>query len=67
MWILDVPELRGLTPAEQLWFVAHAVEENGGPRKYVQVLRRLAERLQELGWWLQESNEADAPTLITMS
>jgi hypothetical protein len=54
MWNLDLPELGGLTPAEQLWVLAQAVEENGGPPDYVLALRRLAERFEDLGWWLAE-------------
>jgi len=41
-------------PAEQLWVIALAVEENGGPVEYVSALRHMAERLEELGWWLSE-------------
>jgi hypothetical protein len=54
MWNLDVPELDALPAAGQLWVIAQAVEENGGPRSYAESLRRLAERLEELGWWLAE-------------
>ena len=47
-----------LTPPEQLWVIAQAVEENGGPRDYVLGLRHLAERLEGMHWWLQEPFEA---------
>ena len=46
--------LRALIPAEQLWVIALAVKENGGPTEYVSALRHMAERLEELGWWLSE-------------
>jgi hypothetical protein len=43
-----------LPPQDQLWIIAQAVEENGGPSDYVGVLRQLAERLEDTGWWLRE-------------
>jgi hypothetical protein len=51
MW--DIEQLHNfehLPPADQLWLIALAVEENGGPAEYVLTLRRLAERLDEVGW-----------------
>jgi len=59
MWALEEHlGLESLTPPEQLWIIAQAVEENGGPRDYVLVLRHLAERLEDMRWWLQEPLEA---------
>jgi hypothetical protein len=51
MWNLDVLDIGPLVPAEQIW-IAHAVEENGGPDGYVAALRAVANQLGELGWWL---------------
>jgi hypothetical protein len=55
MWILE-PDLAidVLSPPDQLWVIAQAVEENGGPRDYAAALRQLAERLEDTGWWLRE-------------
>ena len=55
MWILE-PDLAidALPRPDQLWIIAQAVEENGGPRDYVRVLRQLAEHLEDAGWWLGE-------------
>ena len=44
MWDVEFPELGALTPAEQLWVIAQAVEENGGPPSYALALRRSGER-----------------------
>ena len=46
-----------LAPPEQLWVIAQAVEENGGPAAYVAALRAVGERLEEMGWWLAEPLE----------
>jgi hypothetical protein len=46
--------LDGLAPTEQLWVIALAMEENGAPLAYIAVLWALADRLEELGWWLAE-------------
>ncbi len=55
MWIMDSElDLTSLTPAERLWLIALALEENGGPADYVLALRELAERLEALGWWLAD-------------
>jgi hypothetical protein len=56
MWILE-PDLAidVLPPSDQLWVIAQAVEENGGPRDYVGALRQLAERLEDTSWWLREA------------
>jgi hypothetical protein len=49
-----------LHPADQLWLIALAVEENGGPAEYVLALRRVAERLEQIGWWIsEEATEAN--------
>jgi len=58
MWILEVPDIGLLMPAEQLWIIAQAVEENGGPAAYLAALRSIAARLEDLGWWLAEPLEA---------
>jgi hypothetical protein len=55
MWDVELPVLGALTPSEQLWVIAQALVENGGPPSYALALRRLAERLEELGWWLGET------------
>ncbi len=53
MWTIEeIPGFEQLPPADQLWLIALAVEENGGPAEYVQSLRSVAERLDELGWWV---------------
>lgn len=53
MWdIEEIPDFEHLPPADQLWIIALGVEENGGPTDYVAALRALAERLEELGWWV---------------
>jgi hypothetical protein len=54
MWNLDVLDIGPLAPAEQLWIIARAVEENGGPDAYVAALRALAAGLEEASWWLTE-------------
>jgi len=55
MWRIDADlDLGALTPAEQLWVIALACEENGAPAAYYLALRKLAEHLEELGWWLRE-------------
>jgi hypothetical protein len=58
MWILDEQLIMSaLTPPEQLWIIAQAVDENGGPAAYVAALRAVADRLEEVGWWLAEPLE----------
>ena len=56
--VLSAPDIGGFDVRTLLDQPAHdialAVEENGGPAEYVRSLRRLAERLDELGWWLGE-------------
>lgn len=53
MWDVErIPEFERLAPGDQLWLIALAIKENGGPAEYVAALRELAERLEELGWWL---------------
>jgi hypothetical protein len=47
-----------LRPPEQLWVIAQAVQDNGGPGSYVTALRALAGHLEELGWWLAEAAES---------
>ena len=60
MWILDADiAIDVLTPAEQLWIVELAMEENGGPSDYVATLRQLAERLDEMCWWLSDQHYSD--------
>ena len=54
MWIVDVPELGMLTPADQLWIIAQAGEEAGGPLTLCPSTRCLAGRLEDAGWWLSE-------------
>ena len=58
MWMLEVLDLTPLSPTEQLWVIAQAIENHGGSRGYVSALRALAERLEDLGWWLDEPSEA---------
>ena len=53
-WRCDLLDLGALTPAEQLWVIAHALEELEAPRTYVPTLRELAATLEELGFWLAE-------------
>jgi hypothetical protein len=57
MWNVEVADLDLLRPAEKLWIIAQAVEENGGPRSYVEALRQLAERLEDTSWWLREPSK----------
>jgi len=57
MWNLDVADLEDTPPADQLWVVAQAIEEYGGPRAYVVAVRRLAGQLETIGWWLAEAPE----------
>jgi hypothetical protein len=57
MWRVELEHLGGLTPAEQLWVIAQAVEENGGPPAYAASLRSVADRLEGLSWWLAETLE----------
>jgi len=47
-------DLDNLPPADQLWIIALAIEEAGGPSEYVLALRKVAEHLEEVGWWLTE-------------
>ena len=55
MWTLEEDlAIDVLYPPDQLWIIAQAVEENGGPRDYVGALRQLAERLEDTSWWLRE-------------
>jgi hypothetical protein len=54
MWGVELVKLGLLRPAEQLWIIAQAVEENGGPQDYVLALRTVADRLEEVGWWLTD-------------
>ena len=54
MWIMEIPDPLDLTPADQLWVIAQAMEENGGPAAYLAALRAVADRLEEVGWWLAE-------------
>jgi type II secretory pathway component PulJ len=42
------------TPPDQLWLVALYLEENGAPQHYILAVRRIAEQLEQLGWWLSE-------------
>ena len=51
---LDSADIGSLTPAEQLWITVQGIEENGWPAVYVFSLRVLADRLEEVGWWLAE-------------
>ncbi len=54
MWVVEpLPDFEQLSPADQAWLIALAVEENNGLREYVRALRLLAEQLDQLGWWLQ--------------
>jgi hypothetical protein len=56
MWTIeDLPGFEQLAPADQLWIIALAIEENGGPAEYVRALRKSADRLDELGWWLSQA------------
>lgn len=56
MWTVEhIPDFKQLPPADQLWLIALAVEDNGGPAEYVRVLRNSADRLDELGWWLSQA------------
>ena len=56
MWnTVGLPEIEQLPKADQLWIIALAVEANGGPSDYVGALRAVAQRLQEMGWWINES------------
>jgi hypothetical protein len=48
----DLPSVAEVPPADQLWIIALAAEEAGGPPEHVLALRQLAEQLEELGWWL---------------
>lgn len=59
MWqVEEISAFESLPPADQLWLIALGVEDNGGPAEYVVALRDLAERLEELGWWIRgESSE----------
>jgi hypothetical protein len=68
MWIVDeLPDFEQLPPADQLWLIAQAVEENGGPAEYVLAMRNMATCLEELGWWLENKQitegSGDAPLL----
>jgi hypothetical protein len=52
VWECDeLPMFNQLPPADQVWLIALAVEENGGPAQYVRALRSLADQLEEFGWW----------------
>jgi hypothetical protein len=54
MWVLEeLPNFEMVPPADQLWLIALAVEENGGPTEYVRALRSIAEHVEEFGWWLE--------------
>ena len=46
-----------LAPPDQLWVIAQAVEENGGPAGYVAAVRAVADRLGEMGRRLAEPLE----------
>lgn len=50
----DLDDLGALSPTEQLWVIALAVEDTGGPSSCVDALRMLACRLEDVGWWLRE-------------
>lgn len=53
MWTVeDIPYFEQLPPADQLWLIALAVEENGGPTEYVRALRLIADQLDALRAWL---------------
>ena len=39
-----------LRPADQLWLVASALEEEGGRRELVRALRTMASQLEEIEW-----------------
>ena len=47
-------DIVGLPPADCLWVIALHIEEAGGPSNHVLALRRIAERLDDLGWWISE-------------
>ncbi|MCI0624178.1 MAG: hypothetical protein L0387_21435 [Acidobacteria bacterium] len=47
-----LPKPGDLTPPERIWVIALALEEAGAPAEHVLALREVAERLEDLGWWL---------------
>jgi hypothetical protein len=47
-------DILGLPPADCLWVIALHIAEAGAPSNHVLALRRIAERLDDLGWWINE-------------
>lgn len=48
-------DIAGLGPADCLGSIALDLEETGSWVDYVLALREIADRLEDLGWWLRES------------